>query len=210
MVKSIKVLTESRYGTLIAEFLKTNTLYNVHYAELDSILKYRDNGNKGAVLLIDVTLPYFIDLLEERSRIESFFSAGVFNCEEGSALCIYAVRCGVRGFFYRKEEPKEIVKGMELLVGGKIRAPRSLLFKAASKREGELYRGLLERKLTTQEVRVFMLVHDGLSNKGIGERLFISEYTVKRHVTNIFRKLGIGSREEIKEWDYKDIVEHFS
>lgn len=48
--------------------------------------------------------------------------------------------------------------------------------------------------LSDREIEVLRLVADGLSNREVGERLFISPHTVKRHVANILAKLGLPSR----------------
>lgn len=48
--------------------------------------------------------------------------------------------------------------------------------------------------LTTREIEVLRLVAEGLNNQAIGERLFVSEHTVHRHVANIFSKLSVSSR----------------
>jgi DNA-binding NarL/FixJ family response regulator len=54
--------------------------------------------------------------------------------------------------------------------------------------------------LGKREAEVARLVADGLSNKQIGARLFISERTVDSHVRNILNKLGFGSRAQIAGW----------
>jgi DNA-binding NarL/FixJ family response regulator len=51
-----------------------------------------------------------------------------------------------------------------------------------------------------REVEVGRLVAEGLSNKQIGARLFISERTVATHVSNIMNKLGLNSRSQIAVW----------
>ena len=48
--------------------------------------------------------------------------------------------------------------------------------------------------LTARELQVLVLLAEGLSNRGIGERLVISEKTAGRHVSNIYCKLGVHSR----------------
>ncbi len=48
--------------------------------------------------------------------------------------------------------------------------------------------------LTRRECEVLVLVADGRSNREIGEKLFISDRTVARHLTNIFHKIGVSSR----------------
>ena len=54
--------------------------------------------------------------------------------------------------------------------------------------------------LGKREADVAKLVADGLSNKQIGARLFISEHTVDSHVRNILNKLGFNSRAQIAAW----------
>lgn len=54
--------------------------------------------------------------------------------------------------------------------------------------------------LGQRETQVARLVADGLSNRNIGARLFISERTVESHVRNILNKLGVNSRAQIAGW----------
>ena len=54
--------------------------------------------------------------------------------------------------------------------------------------------------LRQRETEVARLVADGLSNKEIGARLFISERTVESHVRSIMNKLGFNSRAQIAGW----------
>jgi DNA-binding NarL/FixJ family response regulator len=54
--------------------------------------------------------------------------------------------------------------------------------------------------LRQREADVARLVADGLSNKEIGGRLFISERTVESHVRSIMNKLGFNSRAQIAGW----------
>jgi DNA-binding CsgD family transcriptional regulator len=54
--------------------------------------------------------------------------------------------------------------------------------------------------LAKREADVAQLVADGLTNKQIGARLFISERTVDSHVRSILNKLGVGSRAQIAAW----------
>jgi DNA-binding NarL/FixJ family response regulator len=51
-----------------------------------------------------------------------------------------------------------------------------------------------ETRLTARELEVVRLITAGLSNRGIAERLVISEKTAGRHVSNIFCKLGVHNR----------------
>ena len=54
--------------------------------------------------------------------------------------------------------------------------------------------------LTGRQLDVARLVTDGLTNKQIADRLFLSERTVETHITNILNKLGLNSRTQISRW----------
>jgi DNA-binding NarL/FixJ family response regulator len=57
-----------------------------------------------------------------------------------------------------------------------------------------------DARLGKREAEVAQLVGEGLSNKQIGARLFISERTVDSHVRSILNKLGVNSRAQIARW----------
>ena len=57
--------------------------------------------------------------------------------------------------------------------------------------------------ITEREHEVIGLIAEGLKNKHIAERLFISETTVRHHLTSIFDKLGVSSRLELVVYSYK-------
>ena len=60
--------------------------------------------------------------------------------------------------------------------------------------------GTVAGPLAKRELEVGRLVAEGLSNKQIGARLFISDRTVAAHVSNIMNKLGLNSRAQIAVW----------
>lgn len=62
----------------------------------------------------------------------------------------------------------------------------------------EIDLALKEFGLTTREVEISRLILSGYSNNEIAEELFISETTVKKHISNVFGKLQITKREQIK------------
>jgi DNA-binding NarL/FixJ family response regulator len=88
------------------------------------------------------------------------------------------------------------------VAGGSLRrdvAIRLALGEPAPNTSGAIH---LERHgpLSGREMEVARLVADGLSNKEIGARLFISERTVDSHIRHILDKLGFDSRARVARW----------
>lgn len=59
---------------------------------------------------------------------------------------------------------------------------------------------LLQKGLSNREVEVAELVSKGMANKEVADRLFVTEKTVKFHLTNIYKKMAIKSRSQLIVW----------
>jgi DNA-binding CsgD family transcriptional regulator len=93
--------------------------------------------------------------------------------------------CSLRAFFLR---------------GGGESLPTHIMVlieRIAEKREGDFEKASRDFNLSRREAEVLRLLCDGNTNKGIAEKLFISEYTVKDHIKKIMEKMGVKSRSEI-------------
>jgi NarL family two-component system response regulator LiaR len=79
----------------------------------------------------------------------------------------------------------------EVVVIKEVRVPAAAPFALDA---GKLAGRLKELGITAREHEILGLIAEGLSNREIGERLFISENTVKTHSSRLFDKLGVGRR----------------
>jgi DNA-binding NarL/FixJ family response regulator len=110
-----------------------------------------------------------------------------------------AIRAGASGFLLKDVRPAELAEAIRVVAGGEaLLAPsvtRRLLdrFASALPSEPEPTPRDLDA-LTEREVQVLRLVASGLSNAELAERLFVSETTVKTHVSSILRKLALRDR----------------
>lgn len=58
------------------------------------------------------------------------------------------------------------------------------------------YEQLVKSGISKREADILLLIHEGLSNQQIANKLFISENTIKKHISNIFQKLQVERRTE--------------
>jgi len=61
-------------------------------------------------------------------------------------------------------------------------------------------------RISPREREVAALVAQGLGNREIGERLFLSPRTVETHVQHLLNKLGLGTRAEIAAWHAREVI----
>ena len=150
------------------------------------------------VVLMDIRMPE-LDGLEATRRILAADRAArvliltTFDLDE---YVYEALRAGASGFVLKDDPPEQLIAAVRTVAAGD-----ALLSPAVTRRvikqfvrvpRPEPPRELEE--LTAREREILRLIAGGLSNAEIGEQLYISETTVKTHVTHIFQKLGLRDR----------------
>jgi two-component system nitrate/nitrite response regulator NarL len=163
----------------------TEALQIIRSREIDIVLLDLDLGvERGA------------DFLETLSA-ESFkgkillVTAGV-NEREIPTL----IRKGVSGLFMKHGYPAELIQGIREAMEGKVLFRQDLLRKALESAEDLSTLQSIVR-FTERERRVLSLVFEGLGNKQIGNRLQISESTVKACLQQLFAKTGVRTRSQL-------------
>jgi DNA-binding NarL/FixJ family response regulator len=153
------------------------------------------------VILMDVRMPNVDGVEATRQLVESGSSARIlilttFDLDE----YVYdALRAGASGFLLKDVQPAQLVDAVRVVSAGEaLLAPtvtRRLLDRFADALPGEEAKSLpaLE-SLTERELEVLKLLAGGLSNAELAEQLFLSETTVKSHISSVLRKLDLRDR----------------
>lgn len=113
-----------------------------------------------------------------------------------------AVQLGAMGVVLKEHAPDVLIKAIEKVHAGEIWLDRPtmgrMLREMSAKDEQEPNPELTKiASLTQRERDVVLLIAEGLKNRQIGERLFISETTVTHHLSSIYSKLGVSDRLEL-------------
>ena len=97
-----------------------------------------------------------------------------------------ALRAGAKGYLLKDVGPRDLVACVRTVHGGGTWVSPTVASKLVAR--------MTRVQITPQEMRVLHQVAEGKSNREIGETLFISEATVKIHLSHLFDKLGASSR----------------
>jgi DNA-binding NarL/FixJ family response regulator len=112
-----------------------------------------------------------------------------------------ALRAGAAGYLLKDTDPTRLPHALRGVLAGEAALPRALVtlvieeFRSRGGRRARLA-GRRGAELTSREWEVLELMRRGLSTAEIAERLFVSPVTVRRHVSQILKKLRVASREE--------------
>jgi two-component system nitrate/nitrite response regulator NarL len=119
-----------------------------------------------------------------------------------------AARLGAMGLVHKAKAAEVVLKAIEKVHAGEIWFDRSLLggmlndLSRAGRQNKNDPEATKIASLSPREREVVALICEGLKNRQIGERLFISETTVSHHLTSIFGKLGVTDRLELVVYAY--------
>ena len=153
------------------------------------------------VVIMDIRMPR-LDGIEATRRLavqgEKAPKVLVLTTFDLDEYVYQALRAGAAGFLLKDTPPRQLAEAVRTIAAGEsLLAPavtKRLIERYVSRPPGDTARRERFAELTERELEVLQLITRGLSNAEIGARLFLSEATVKTHVTRILTKLGVRDR----------------
>jgi DNA-binding NarL/FixJ family response regulator len=162
------------------------------------------------VVLMDlsVTVDDDFSLIRELMAASESTKILILTAVQDGELQRKAVRLGAKGLLSKDASAEVLIKAVQRVQAGEVwldRSTTAAVFDEWSR--GKSVRQSPEETkiaaLTDREREVIRAVGEGLKNKQIGERLFISDVTVRHHLTSVFSKLGVKDRLELVIYAYR-------
>ncbi len=167
---------------------------------LNLIKKYQPD-----IVLLDMNMPEKDGLqgIMEIGKLELGTKVLALSGYDDADLIFRAMKIGAKGYVLKTMASAQLIYAIEEVLGGKIYLPLALSsrffeyfqqsFREESSKQETEEENLLSY-LTQREEEVLELLTQGITYKGVANKLFISETTVKTHVNNIFQKLQVNDR----------------
>ncbi len=152
-------------------------------------------------MYIDSAVPNldYRTLIEKLDEFNSSLGLIVLFHNNDIDLFVNAIQCGIDGCLNINSSYSDLLQSIKIVKDGGIWANNEVLTSALKKFINKSDKTIksLSNKLTKREYEIADNLYQGLSNKAIAQKLFISEKTVKTHISHIFKKLGIKHRYEL-------------
>lgn len=158
------------------------------------------------VVILDLRMPNG-DGLDTLSRIRQDhpgMKVIILSMFEDSEHIDQALQRGADGYVVKSINPLDLPSTIRQVVEGTVHL-RGVATSATAPGDGatDAPKGVSVDVLTERELSILRLVAEGRSNLDIANRLFVTEQTVKFHLSNIYRKLGVANRTEATRYAYR-------
>lgn len=154
-------------------------------------------NNEVDVILLDFNMPKLngIEVLKVLRKEEQAVKVIMLTIENDKRTIREAIDIGADGYMLKDSAGKEIVSAIRLVASGEKYIDKSLvslLFSEIKKKDKTVHSVL--DILSKRELEILIKISKGLSNKEIGQELYISEKTVKNYISGLFRKINTDDR----------------
>lgn len=156
------------------------------------------------VMLLDINMPGMNGIEVAKISREQHPEVGilVLTIHDDESYVNEMIRSGAKGYLLKDAEPRQVVQAIKQVARGESVYPTELMERVMDHyHELEVHYGNLQTAatlnelcLTNRELEILKYIVEGMSNKEIAATLFISEKTVKNHITSLLRKLEVEDR----------------
>ncbi|MDA8197136.1 MAG: response regulator transcription factor [Actinomycetota bacterium] len=158
------------------------------------------------VVLMDIRMPN-LDGLAATKKISGskVIILTTFSIDE---YVVEAIRAGASGFLLKDTTPEELIRAVKMVASGEAflspEVTRTVVEMATGRVGSQRFEQGAKIDLSSREVEVLKLIASGMSNSEIAGELFLSEATVKSHVSHLLSKLEVRDRVQAVIFAYEN------
>jgi two-component system NarL family response regulator len=147
------------------------------------------------ILLLDLQMDRW--MMEDIPQLSRLINVIVLTASESAENGVRALRLGAKGVVQKRFAIETLMMAVRSVADGMVWMPPTVQTEFARQESSS------GKELTPRECEIIRYVASGMRNIEVGERLSITESTVKTHLNNIFQKLGVRDRLELTHYAIK-------
>ena len=164
------------------------------------------------VIIMDINMPILngLDSLKKMKELGVTSKVIILTAYPKRQNIIAATKIGAKGYLLKDSEPSSLIKAIHEVYIGRSYIDTNVANILTQGNSEEIHNNDMESNkikiLSKREYEVLLLIAEGLNNKIIGKELFISEKTVKNHITQVFKKLEVQDRVQAALFVYNNSI----
>ncbi len=163
------------------------------FSSLQRVIRHHDDSD---LILLDLHMPGAVGFsaLSYLGLQCPQIPVTMISASEDLDTIARAMEFGAAGFIPKSSQISLIVEAIEQVLAGEVWLPKGMAERINSAERQET--DFIDRvaTLTPKQFRILMMLTDGRLNKQIADEVCVSEATIKAHLTEIFKKLGVSNR----------------
>jgi DNA-binding NarL/FixJ family response regulator len=154
---------------------------------------------KPDIVMLDIRMPFMDGITAAQTMLEEKLSMPLLlTTFDEPELILRALRAGINGYILKNSPAERILSAIRVVhAGGTVFQADVLEFIRSRVSSYQSGGNLFEMLLSPREIEIVKLIAEGLSNKEIGETLFVTNGTVRNHISTILEKTGLEHRTQI-------------
>lgn len=192
-------------NAVLSTFIKETGTFSCQIISSLSDIRAK-NLDKDALFLVDMSSSTYIDLL---NPFGDAIKIALINSDDNDDTIIELFQhFDLRGLFIKDTTPELFIKGINSIFAGEYWFSRKLITKLFRQMKRKIqknprsteFENCVNDILTCKELKILQSMVGGDTNQDIAERNFLSPHTVKTHIYNIYKKIGVNNRVQAVSW----------
>lgn len=161
------------------------------------------------VILMDINMPKKngLEAIKELKEKGSTARIIVLTIHEDREYLRKSMKAGASGYIMKDAESDHLIEAIRVVYSGETyiqpNINENFVKEDDDYRSSDIIKELEQDNLTQREIEVLLLIAEGKNNREIADELFISDKTVKNHVSNIFKKIDVSDRTQAAVYVFK-------
>ncbi len=166
------------------------------------------------VILMDINMPVAngLQAIKEIKQENLKCKIIVLTIHEDKEYLFKTLQMGAEGYVLKDAEPSVLIQAIRYVYSGQTYIQPNMTKELVQEYNRVTVREKEKKRidnLTSRELEVLQLIAEGMINKEIAKQLYISEKTVKNHVSNIFKKIDVSDRTQAAIYAFKHDIKSY-
>lgn len=198
-------------NSVLSTFIRETGAFSCQILSSLSSLRTKPPGNDSLFLVDMSSSTSYLDLL---NPVSNTVKIALINTEGNDENLLEIVhRFDLRGIFLPDTTPEFFIQGINAIFSGEYWFSRKLITKIFRQMKQEIQRNPPSADfeicgtdmLTCKELKILQSMLSGDTNQDIADKTFLSPHTVKTHIYNIYKKIGVTNRVQAVSWARKHL-----